>query len=287
MNKSTQQRHREYEGAIRRLPSLGIHRFVRNLSLIATGSVALIAVFLLAGIWRSGTGFFTEVVELFEKPQPEARVDVRSLVVQQVRNASELTTAVYVMETVVPASRDRTVGGYVIGTTTLLYIAYGEVRAGVDLSALRPEDVQVSGNALTLRLPPPKVLDSKIDVNRSKVYDYDRGFMGLGPDVAPELQELAQRTTLEKITESACAGGVLQQANDRAKLAISQLLSTAGYSQLTVETQAPLPDACLPIDSPVVAPAPTSPTIESLPAVPVTPSVDPNSSQPALPVPPA
>lgn len=213
---------------------------VRNLSLLATGSAALMTVFLLAGAWRSGTSFFTDLYTLFDQPQPEPKVDVRSMVVQQIRNASELTTAVYTMETVVPASRDRTVGGYVVGTTTLLYIAYGEVRAGVDLSALQESDVQLNGSTVTLRLPPPKILDSKIDVNRSRVYDYDRGFMGLGPDVAPELQELAQRKTLEKIVESACTGGILQQANGRAKLAISQLLSTAGYSQLVVEEQPPI-----------------------------------------------
>ncbi len=284
MSSSSQERQREHNHVSRRLPLLGIHRFIRNLTLIATGSVSLIAVFLLAGIWRSGTGFVSELVNLFDKPQPEPKVDIRSMVVQQVRNASELTTAVYVTETVVPTSRDRTIGGYVVGTTTLLYIAYGEVRAGVDLSALHPNDVQVNGSAITLRLPPPKILDSKIDVNRSKVYDYDRGFMGLGPDVAPELQELAQRTTLEKVTESACTGGVLQQANDHAKLAIAQLLSTAGYSQLTVETQSPPPGACA--DPSAIAPVPeanpTAPPIESLPSVPVDPTA-PTPSAPSIP----
>jgi Protein of unknown function (DUF4230) len=292
MSSSSQKQQREHSKVAsniasnptaQRLPLLGLQRFIRNLTLIATGSVSLIAVFLLAGIWRSGTGFVSELANLFDKPQPEPKVDIRSMVVQQVRNASELTTAVYVTETVVPTRRDRTIGGYVVGTTTLLYIAYGEVRAGVDLSALHPDDVQVNGKAITLRLPPPKILDSKIDVNRSKVYDYDRGFMGLGPDVAPELQELAQRTTLEKVTESACVGGVLQQANDHAKLAIAQLLSTAGYSQLTVETQPP-PSACA--ASPAIpAPdvSPTAPPIDSLPAVPVDPATPLSPSLPAVP----
>jgi Protein of unknown function (DUF4230) len=218
---------------------LSVQSLFRNLSLIATGSAALIALFLLTGVWRSGTSFLSDLYALFDKPQPDPKVDLRSMVVQQVRNASELTTAVYTLETVVPTSRDRTVGGYVVGTTTLLYIAYGEVRAGINLSTLQTTDVQVNGDAITLRLPPPQILDSKIDVNRSKVYDYDRGFMGLGPDVAPELQELAQRKTLEKIVESACTGGILQQANDRAKLAVAELLTATGHTKLLVEEQAP------------------------------------------------
>lgn len=231
----------------------------KNLSLLTTGGLLMGGLVLMVGFWRGGTQFLDGLRAVFTVSELPAKVDVRSIVVQQIRGASELTTAIYAMESVVPASRERAVGGYVIGKTTLLYIAHGEVRAGVDLTALRPEDVQVNGNALSLRLPPPKILDSKIDVTRSKVYDYDRGFMGLGPDVAPELQELAQQETLAKIVESACTDGLLKSANDRAKIAVSQLLMTAGYTQIAVETQAPTPENCIvpsPVPSDTISPTP-------------------------------
>jgi Protein of unknown function (DUF4230) len=247
---------------------------LRNLALITTGSLATMGLLTVAGLWRMGGQFFDRLSAIFAVATPPAQVDIRSMVVQQVRGASELTTAIYSMESVVPTSRERTLGNYVIGKTTLLYIAHGEVRAGVDLATLQPSDVQVVGEAITLRLPPPKILDSKIDVNRSKVYDYDRGFMGLGPDVAPELQELAQRETLAKIVETACTSGVLQSANDRAKLTVSQLLTTAGYRQLTVEPQPPIPKNCV---APNLSPAPTlSPTI----APTVVPTVAPTMLEP-------
>jgi hypothetical protein len=133
---------------------------------------------------------------------------------------------------------------YTVGTTTLLYIAYGEVRAGVDLKDLKAENVQVTNNTIQLRLPPPRILDSKIDVNRSSVYDYNRGFLGLGPDVGPQLQTLAQRETLKKIVAAACSQGVLKQANDRAELVVEKLLNTAGYKQVQVKTQPPAPGTC-------------------------------------------
>jgi Protein of unknown function (DUF4230) len=136
----------------------------------------------------------------------------------------------------------------------LLYIAYGEVRAGVDLAELKPEDVQVSGDTTILRLPPPRILDSKIDVSRSKVYDYDRGFLGLGPDAAPQLQELAQRETLDKVVASACANGILQSASDRAKMTVTQLLMTAGYPRLIVESQPALVCQLTPPTLPVEIP---------------------------------
>lgn len=252
---------------------------LKNLALITTGSLVMLGLLTVAGLWRMGGQFFERLSAIFAVATPPAQVDIRSMVVQQVRGASELTTAIYSMESVVPTSRERTLGNYVIGKTTLLYIAHGEVRAGVDLATLQPSDVQVVGEAITLRLPPPKILDSKIDVNRSKVYDYDRGFMGLGPDVAPELQELAQRETLAKIVETACTSGLLQSANDRAKLTVSQLLTTAGYRQLTVEPQPPVPENCV---APNLSPAPTAPTISPTtsptlsPTMPVEPSPTPS-----------
>ncbi len=218
---------------------------LRNLMLMTTGGVVLIALLFGVGVLRSGTRFFEGLNAMFNAPQPKPQVDVRSLIVSQVRGASELTTAVFTMEAVVPTRQDRNLGGYTLGTTTLLYIAYGEVRAGVDLQDLKPDDVQIVNNTIQLTLPPPRILDSKIDVNRSTVYDYDRGFLNLGPDVAPQLQMLAQRETLKKIVTAACSNGVLAQANDRSQLVVEKLLNTAGYKQVEVKTQSPPPGSCM------------------------------------------
>jgi Protein of unknown function (DUF4230) len=226
-------------------PSSG--SFFKNLSLMLTGGLALAGLFVGVGVWRTGNQFIEDLRTAFLPsipPQPAPQVNVESVVVEQVRGASELTTAIFAMQAVVPTSRDRTLGGYVVGKTTLLYVAYGEVRAGVDLSQVQPADVQITADTVYLRLPPPQILDSKIDVTRSRVYDYDRGFLGLGPDAAPELQDLAQRETLQEIVAAACTEGVLQEASDRAELAVTQLLTTAGYNNITVETQPPAANAC-------------------------------------------
>jgi hypothetical protein len=223
-------------------------RLMRTLSLMATGGVLVAGGLLGLGVWRMGGNVLTGVQQMLTLDLAEPQVDVRSLVIQQIRGASELTTAVFAMQAVVPTSRDRTLGGYTIGKTTLLYIAYGEVRAGVNLADLEAEDVQVLENTIRLRLPAPQILDSKIDVTRSTVYDYDRGFLGLGPDVAPELQTLAQQQTLQQVVRAACEQGILNQANERADAAVTQLLTTAGYDNIIIDTQ-PSTDPTCPLGS--------------------------------------
>lgn len=222
-----------------------IDRLPKNVMLITTASAALLVMASGVGIMFTGARFFDELKGLFSVSQPAPEVDVRSLIVSQVRGASELTTAVFTMEAVVPTRQDRIIAGYPVGSTRLLYIAYGEVRAGVDLGELKVEDVNVVNDTIELQLPPPKLLDSKIDVSRSQVYDYDRGFLGLGPDAAPQLQMLAQQETLKKIEATACREDLLQQANERAKLVVSQLLTTAGYKLVEVKTQPPAAGVCL------------------------------------------
>ena len=209
-------------------------QILRNLSLLTMGGGIALACLLGIGLLRAGESFITDAKSLFNSPQPEPEVDVRSIVVQQVRDISELSTAVFNMEAVVPSRRDRTLGNLTVGSTTLLYIAYGEVRAGIDLSQLQPSDVTRSvtpqGDQLTITLPPAQILDQKIDINRSSVYDYDRGFLNLGPDSAIELQSVASQAALNKIVTAACQQGILDQASDTARLVVSQLMATAGQS---------------------------------------------------------
>ena len=211
------------------------------LQLIAVASVGGAIIFAsLAGLafLRSGSQFMEGVKMAITPKPPEEKVDVRSVVVDKVRLASELTTAVFTMEAVVPAKSDRKLGDITVGETNLLYIAYGEVSAGVDLGKIQPTDVSTSaeGTVARLVLPAPEIFNDSLDVNRSDVYDYNRGFLNMGPDRAPELQMMAQKEAMKKIKTAACDQDILKQANERAQLVVGQLLKGAGFDDVIVET---------------------------------------------------
>ncbi|MEB3291680.1 MAG: DUF4230 domain-containing protein [Synechococcales bacterium] len=266
-----------------------VHLFshlLRSLAILVSGGTMLVGLVLVFNFWRSGEGLWKQLTSWATATNAEPEVDVRSIVVQQVKDASELTTAIYTMEAVVPTQQDATVAGMVVGTTKLLYIAYGEVRAGVDLSQVTVQDVKPTEKSVTLRLPPPKLLDSKIDVAKSSVYDYNRGSLGLGPDVAPQLQTLAQQQALQKITIAACDKGLLDRANERAKLVVSQLVKLPTYPTVNVVAQAVDPKNCQPPTLPSVpqpSPSPALPSPSSSPDAPPNPTLP---SPPTLPTPP-
>jgi len=212
-----------------------------NIILWSAGTINIAILLLLFGIWRTGDRALNFIGNIFT-PQPVVhKVEKSSAIALKIREIQELTSTVQTMETIVPTSAERKLGDFPVATTRLLYIARGEIRAGVDLSQLTASNIKVSdNNSIEINLPPAKILDSKIDINNSRVYDYNRGFLNLGPDVAPELQTLAQRKTLAEIVNTACKEGILTTANQRAKETISQLLvSTNGYQKVKINTTIP------------------------------------------------
>jgi len=210
--------------------------FWQQLFLWGIGGINLIVVLIIFSIWHTGDRALNFIGNLL-KPQPiELKLASSSLIVDRIQNLQELTTTVQTMEKIVPTSAERKLGDFPVATTRLLYIARGEIKAGIDLSQLSDRDLKVNNTTKTIEvnLPPAKILDSKIDVNNSRVYDYDRGFLNLGPDVAPQLQTLAQQNTLAEIVTTACNQGILDTANLRAKESVSQLLTSLGYAQVIV-----------------------------------------------------
>ncbi|MCT0252335.1 MULTISPECIES: DUF4230 domain-containing protein [unclassified Synechocystis] len=210
-------------------------KIFKSAPLLGTGGLLFAMAIAIGGISQG----LQSIAPWFRINNSEAHMELATLVVQQIRAVSELTTTVFAMETVVPTSQERQWGTLTLGRTNLLYIGYGEVRAGIDLAQLNEQDIERRGEELIVTLPAPKILDQKVDVARSRIYQYDRGFLNLGPDTAPELQSLAQRETLSKITAAACEQGILDQANEQAEIAVTSLLRSTGHQQVVVRTTTP------------------------------------------------
>lgn len=189
------------------------------------------------------------VLGLIYKNYPSIGVkDPASLIVSQVRDVSEFTTAMFEMDAVVPVSDQKHIIAHIpIAESKLLYIAHGNVRVGVELSGFQADNVKVAGDKITVTLPALKVLDSKLDLDHSSVYSYDRGFLGWGPDVV-NLQGQAQREAVKKIEEAACQNWLIKTASDRVENTVehllSQVLKDRGYREIIVKAQPPSEGSC-------------------------------------------
>jgi hypothetical protein len=112
----------------------------------------------------------------------------------------------------------------------LLFIAHGNVIAGVDLSQLKPEDVIVHDNqSISLRLPPARVLSQSLDNGMSRVYDRQRGLLTTGDS---NLETQVRQEADQQILQAACQGGILHQADTNAQTQVRALLVTMGFRQV-------------------------------------------------------
>ena len=156
--------------------------------------------------------------------------------IEEIQMMQELSTAKSVMETVVPVSDHREIFGNRVATTKLLFVAHGEVRAGIDLGELSPEDLLITGgNKVVVNLPPAKIFSVTIDPDKSTVFDHSQGLLNLGPDTLPQLQLEAQSQATALLVNNACTN-LLPVANQQAEVILTGFLKGLGFEEVSVIT---------------------------------------------------
>jgi hypothetical protein len=159
-------------------------------------------------------------------------IDRQPAVITQIRELGRLETASYTVEKVLEGGVDQ--GNELLNLLLgdrLLFIAHGEVIAGVDLTELADDDVTVSDDrqSVTLRLPPARVLTQRLDNELSRVYDREQGLLTKGdPDLESQVRLDAERAVLA----AACEGGILEQAQLNAQRQVQILLLALDFREI-------------------------------------------------------
>ena len=161
-----------------------------------------------------------------------SRVPQTLVVVRAVHELSELATIRHSMSEVFRAESE--VGGRlakIFGTDRLLLVAHGEVTAGVNLKELKDGDVAVNGETVTVRLPPAKILGSRLVERQTYVVDRTTGMLR---QFDKDLEREARLFALEHFVAAAKKEQIERQAGERARLVIENLLKQLGFKTVTV-----------------------------------------------------
>jgi hypothetical protein len=89
----------------------------------------------------------------------------------------------------------------------VLLIAIGEVEAGVNLAKVGEENVPVNGNSVTIQLPESGILSTRLNEEKTRVYDRDFSLLNLGPD--DDLVEEGREQALIEVDEATRKSGIL------------------------------------------------------------------------------
>jgi hypothetical protein len=145
-------------------------------------------------------------------------------VLRQVQTLSQLVTVKYVMEKVVVLEDVKW-----FGESRVLLVAHGIVKAGVDFGELRPEDVNVSGTKVAIRLPPPQITDTYLDDQQTRVIERTTGLLRL---FDKDLEQTARQNAVLDIRRAARTAGILKDADERAQAQLKSLFLQMGFEEV-------------------------------------------------------
>jgi hypothetical protein len=149
-------------------------------------------------------------------------------IIHEVRSLARLETIQYSVEKVITADSGREDLTPLFGDK-LLFVAHGEVIAGLDLEKLGQEDIKLDGKIVTVKLPDAEVLSTRLDNEKSYVYDRQTGLL-IRQDV--QLETKARQTAEQEIYKTAIEDGILKQAQANAETYLDRLIRSLGYTEV-------------------------------------------------------
>ncbi len=162
-----------------------------------------------------------------------------TIIVNQINDVARLETAIVDMEKVITAERNSETLWGLLGET-LIFVANGRVVAGVDFAEMGPDDLAVVDPVTVMvHLPDAKIFEDLpvLDNEKSYVADRDTGLLTRAdPELETEVRQVAEAT----IREEALATGVVEQADQNAKLFMEEFLGGLGFENI-IFTDGPPP----------------------------------------------
>jgi hypothetical protein len=172
---------------------------------------------------------------LFSVSSPARRYDT-AVLLKQVQSLSELVTVKYVMEKteVWDDPPQNVLAQFFSGDNHILLLAHGIVKAGVDLSRLKPEDLHVQGTTVTIKLPPADITDAYLDDTQTKVVERKTGFLRT---FDKDLEQNIRSVAIEDIRNAAGRGGIREEADKRARAVLTSLFHQLGFEKVEFQTR--------------------------------------------------
>ena len=152
-------------------------------------------------------------------------------IVHEIRSLARLETIKFSLEKIITAETRQGVFEWLVGDR-LIFVAHGEVIAGIDLNKLEPDDLVVKDAVLYVTLPEAEIFITALDNEQSYVYDRDTGLFTHGE---VNLETNARRAAEIEIEKSAIEDGILELAEQNAISFLDRLFRDLGYPEVIFE----------------------------------------------------
>ena len=186
---------------------------------------------------QSLTGNVATQVQQIIHPTPTIYPDPVT-VIKEIQSLARLETAQYSIEKVITAETRQGALAGLFGDR-LLFVAHGNVIAGVDLSKVQASDIRVAPDgSVVIVLPAAEIFVATLDNDLSYVYDRQTGIF---TNADANLETQARQVAEDEIEKAALEDGVLTLAQENAAAFMESLLRSLGYTNVTILQATPVP----------------------------------------------
>lgn len=185
--------------------------------------ILLITILLFTGV---GLYLYTQYASV----QPNKRESAS--VIMKIRALNRLETAAFTIEKIIDVKENAgsKISEILFGDAILL-VAHGEVIAGIDLSKMKAEDVVIDGTSIKVRLPAPEILTTRLDSEKTRVYDRKQGILTKGDK---DIESKARAEAETAIKKAACDGKILDRAYENAQKQIRAVLTSFDFEKIEI-----------------------------------------------------
>lgn len=152
-------------------------------------------------------------------------------VVEHIRSLNRWETTSYSIEKIIDQGTSGNVFERFLFGNRVLLIAHGEVTGGFDLTTLKSDSIKIIGSAITVDMPAPMVLATSLNESETRVYDRQKGLLVPSDN---NLESDARVEAVKTIRTAACKEGILDRASDNARKQLTSLLSSFGFTNVTI-----------------------------------------------------
>ena len=145
------------------------------------------------------------------------------------------------LQVIVDVERDNPLLPSFLKGEKVLFVAGGNVDAGVDFSQVGPDAIEVdeSRTRVRIELPAARLYDARVDPARSRVFDRERGLIDRIESVfedSPTEERSLYLVAERKLQEAAVADDeLLRTAERNTRAMLEGLLRGLGFSDVTIE----------------------------------------------------
>ncbi len=206
------------------------HKTLRlEVGCLTVAAITIVTLAIAVTAFLIGRGADEQPETVTVRPTPNVLVAVQDL--------ARLETTAYHMERVIDIKdRQERLFGLVQADDAVLLVAAGDVTAGVDLAKVTQVDVEVDdqGQRARIVLPPPEVLITRLDNERTFVHTRTTDALAKRNEA---LETRARQEAERSLQSAAIEAGILDVARENAERVIRTLVESLGYSDVTIVWQ--------------------------------------------------